>query len=88
MVVLPSDAVSDAVLTSAAASVTVTATAGAAAGVASLPLRSDGFQVRRRSALPTTKTDEKPMAAAPIMGLSVMPQGTSTPAATGMQMEL
>ena len=86
MVVLPSGWV--AASAPASAPVSVTVTAGAAAGVAPLPLRSDGFQVRRRSALPTTKTDEKPMAAAPIMGLSVMPQGTSTPAATGMQMEL
>ena len=65
-----------------------TDTATSAAGVASDAARSLGFQVRRRSALLTTKTDEKPMAAAPIIGFSVTPQGESTPAATGMQMAL
>ena len=59
-------------------------TAAGSAGVAC----SLGRQVRRRSALLTTKTDEKPMAAAPIIGLSVTPQGDSAPAATGMQMAL
>ena len=65
-----------------------TDTATSVAGVASDAARSLGLQVRRRSALVTTKTDEKPMAAAPIIGLSVMPQGVSAPAATGMQIAL
>ena len=59
-----------------------------AAGVATSVLTSLGFQVRRRSAFVTTKTELKPMAAAPIIGFSVTPHGDSTPAATGMQMAL
>ena len=47
-----------------------------------------GFQVRRRRALVTTKTELKPIAAAPIIGFRVTPHGESAPAATGMQMAL
>ncbi len=65
-----------------------TDTATWVAGIASDAARPLGLQVRRRSALLTTKTELKPMAAAPIIGLSVTPQGESTPAATGMQMAL
>ena len=43
------------------------------------------FQPRRRSALDTTHTELRLMAAAAIMGFRVMPKaGYSTPAATGM----
>ena len=56
------------------------ATAGARSGA--------GLQARRRRALVTTKTDEKPIAAAPIMGLSVTPTPARAPAATGMQTAL
>ena len=44
---------------------------------------------RRRSAFETTQTDERLIAAAPIIGLSLMPNGThSRPAAIGMPMQL
>ena len=51
--------------------------------------RSPALKKRRRSALDTTHTDERLIAAAPIIGLSLMPNGThSAPAAIGMPMQL
>ena len=61
---------------------------GSVAGTAAAMRRALGFQEKSRSALLTTNTDEKPMAAAAIMGLSVIPSGESTPMATGMQIAL
>ena len=75
-------------LSVAGAGAPATLSTDTATGVASDAARPLGLQVRRRSALLTTKTELKPMAAAPIIGLSVTPQGESTPAATGMQMAL
>ena len=40
------------------------------------------------SAFVTTKSDERLIAAAPIIGLKVMPNGTRTPIATGIPSEL
>ena len=47
-----------------------------------------GSHPKSLRALVTTNTDEKPMAAAPIIGFRLTPQGESTPMATGMQIEL
>lgn len=47
------------------------------------------FHIRcNLSAFVTTKSDERLIAAAPIMGLSVIPNGTKTPIATGIPSEL
>ena len=49
---------------------------------------SGGFHVRKRNALPTTHKLEQLIAAAAIMGFKVRAKGTSTPAATGIQITL
>ena len=59
------------------------------AGVSPCLTGAEPFQPRRRRALDTTHTELRLMAAAAIMGFRVMPRaGYSTPAATGMPMEL